>query len=101
MDTAPRAAFVAAIILPEERTAVMGTVGVVKTAAQSLGPVLTGFLADKDCLWVAFVVAGSLKVLYDLGILAVFETKEQDRAKAEQRRIEGQRESSEDRHEQE
>ena len=38
----------------------------------SLGPLITGVLAGKDMLWISFVVAGSLKVTYDLGILAVF-----------------------------
>ncbi|ORY62578.1 major facilitator superfamily domain-containing protein [Pseudomassariella vexata] len=88
MDTAPRSAFLATIVLPEERTAVMGTINVVKTTAQSLGPVITGVLADKDHLWVSFVCAGILKACYDLGLLAVFKNKERERELAEQRRIE-------------
>ena len=46
MDVAPRSAFLAAVILPTERTAVMGVINVVKTSAQSLGPFATGLLAD-------------------------------------------------------
>ena len=72
MDVAPRSAFLAAIILPNERTAVMGFINVVKTLSQSLGPVITGVLAGQGLFWVAFVMAGSAKVIYDLGILAVF-----------------------------
>lgn len=74
MDTAPRSAFLAAVVLPHERTAVMGLINVVKTSAQSLGPLITGILADKNVVWVAFVAAGSLKACYDLGMLAVFST---------------------------
>lgn len=76
MDVAPRTAFLAAIILPKERTAVMGLVNVFKTLAQSAGPLVTGVLADSSLFWVAFVLAGSLKVCYDLGMLALFKNHE-------------------------
>lgn len=72
MDSAPRSAFLAAVVLPAERTAVMGIINVVKTSSQSLGPVITGALSGAHLFWVAFVVAGSMKACYDLGILAVF-----------------------------
>lgn len=72
MDVAPRSAFLAAIMLPNERTAAMGLINVFKTTAQSLGPLLTGVLADANLFWVAFVCAGSLKASYDLGLLALF-----------------------------
>ncbi len=72
MDQAPRQAFLAAAVLPEERTAVMGMVNVVKTLSQSLGPVVTGTLAGKGKFWVAFVVAGALKLAYDVLMLALF-----------------------------
>jgi hypothetical protein len=62
MDQAPRSAFLSAAVLPEERTAVMGVVNVAKSLSQSAGPVVTGFLAGGGRFWVAFVVAGSLKV---------------------------------------
>lgn len=94
MDVAPRSAFLANIILPKERTAVMGTINVVKTCSQSIGPLITGVLAENHLFWVAFVMAGSLKVSYDLGILAMFvghekrkerEAEEEDaRARADQ-----------------
>jgi hypothetical protein len=72
MDVAPRSAFLAAVVLPNERTAVMGFINVVKTSAQSLGPFITGVLAGHKLFWVSFVLAGSLKATYDLGMLAVF-----------------------------
>ncbi|KAI0438394.1 major facilitator superfamily domain-containing protein [Xylaria telfairii] len=79
MDTAPRSAFLATIILPEERTAVMGTLNVVKTTASSLGPLITGLLVDHNLYWVSFVASGSLKALYDVGILIFFRHKEKQR----------------------
>lgn len=72
MDVAPRSAFLAAVMLPNERTAVMGFINVVKTSSQSLGPFITGLLAGQKLFWVAFLLAGSLKAIYDLGMLAVF-----------------------------
>jgi hypothetical protein len=72
MDTAPRSAFLSAIVLPGERTAVMGMINVVKTASQSLGPSITGVLAGKDLFWVAFLLAGCLKAVYDVGMLLTF-----------------------------
>jgi MFS family permease len=66
MDQAPRAAFVAAVVKPEERTAVMGWNSVVRTLAQSAGPTLTGVLAGRGRFWAAFVGAGVLKGSYDV-----------------------------------
>jgi sugar phosphate permease len=84
MDVAPRSAFLAAVILPNERTAVMGLINVVKTSASSIGPYITGLLAGKDLFWISFVIAGSLKAIYDLGVLAVFAgyVSREDKAKA-------------------
>ena len=72
MDQAPRSAFLSAVVLPEERTAVMGIVNTVKTMSQSSGPLITGTLAGGGRFWVAFVVAGALKASYDVGMLTMF-----------------------------
>jgi MFS family permease len=68
MDQAPRAAFVAAVVRPEERTAVMGINSTLRTLAQSAGPSLTGFLAGDGRFAWAFFAAGSCKGMYDLGL---------------------------------
>ncbi|PTB70440.1 MFS general substrate transporter [Trichoderma citrinoviride] len=86
MDVAPRAAFLAAVIKPSERTAIMGVINVVKTVGASLGPFLTGTLADHGLFWVAFVTAGCLKASYDLGMLAVFQNHERHAAERERQR---------------
>ena len=72
MDQAPRQAFLASVVLPSERTAVMGVVNVVKTFSQSGGPVMTGWLAGISKFWISFLVAGALKASYDLGMLKMF-----------------------------
>ncbi|KAM0712676.1 hypothetical protein Q7P35_000123 [Cladosporium inversicolor] len=72
MDQAPRSAFLSAVVLPDERTAVMGIVNTVKTMSQSSGPFLTGSLAESGRFWIAFVFAGALKAAYDVGLLTLF-----------------------------
>jgi MFS family permease len=72
MDMVPRQAFVAAAVLPDERTAVMGIVNIVRTLAISIGPVITGALAGNGQFWIAFVIAGCLKVAYNVLIVAMF-----------------------------
>lgn len=61
----------------------MGMINVMKTMAQSVGPLLTGVLADRGLFWVAFVCAGSLKASYDLGMLGLFLNHERRQAEAE------------------
>jgi MFS family permease len=72
MDQAPRAAFIAAVVKPEERTAVMGITSTLRTMAMAVGPSITGVLAGNDRFWIAFVVGGSLRILYDLGLWGMF-----------------------------
>ncbi|KAI0395494.1 MFS general substrate transporter [Xylariaceae sp. FL0594] len=86
MDTAPRAAFLAAIIPAGERTAVMGALNVVKTTAASLGPIATGLLVDHKLYWLSFVLGGTLKGLYDVGILVFFWHKEKERDRGARQR---------------
>lgn len=86
MDQAPRQAFLSALVLPNERTAVMGVLNVVKTLSQSGGPVATGWLASLNKFWIAFVVAGSLKAGYDLSMLKMFVGYKTQEDRAAQRR---------------
>lgn len=86
MDQAPRQAFLSAVVLPNERTAVMGVLNVIKTLSQSGGPVATGWLASLNKFWIAFVVAGSLKAGYDLTMLKMFVGYKTQEDRAAQRR---------------
>lgn len=72
MDQAPRSALIAAVVKPEERTAVMGITSTLRTLAMASGPLFTGLLAGSDKFWVAFVVGGCLRIMYDLGLWAMF-----------------------------
>lgn len=93
MDVAPRMAFLAAVILPHERTAVMGLINVIKTMAQALGPLISGVLASRGIIGYTFVAAGLLKASYDLGMLAVFagHKTHEERADEQARREEEER----------
>ena len=72
MDQAPRSAFIAAVVKPEERTAVMGIPSMVRTLAAMSGPTVTGFLAASERFWIAFVAAGVFRLAYDFGLYAMF-----------------------------
>lgn len=72
MDQAPRAALIAAVVKPEERTAVMGITSTLRTLANVTGPSFTGLLADSDRFWIAFVVGGALRLAYDVGLFVMF-----------------------------
>lgn len=72
MDQSPRSAFIAAVVKPEERTAVMGITATIRTLAATAGPGLTGLLAENNRFWVAFVVGGALRLTYDFGLYVLF-----------------------------
>ena len=72
MDQAPRTAFIAAVVRPEERTGVMGITSMLRTLAMSVGPSVTGLLAGNDRFWAAFVASGVCRVSYDLGLWILF-----------------------------
>ncbi|OKL62562.1 hypothetical protein UA08_02134 [Talaromyces atroroseus] len=84
MDVAPRSAFLASALPAEQRTAIMGTINVVKTTSSSLAPVLTGILSSRGALWVSFLAAGCLKIGYDLGMLITFGGMDKEQHKKQQ-----------------
>jgi len=72
MDQAPRTAFIAAVVRPEERTGAMGITSMVRTLAMSVGPSITGFLSGSGSFWVAFLATGICRITYDLGLWVLF-----------------------------
>ena len=72
MDQPPRSAFIAGVVRPDERTAAMGITTVVRTLAAMLGPTVTGILAGNDNFWIAFIVAGTCRISYDIGLYILF-----------------------------
>lgn len=72
MDQGPRAALIAAIVKPDKRTAVMGITSMLRTLAGTLGPSITGLLSSSNKFWVAYVLAGVLRLVYDFGLWYLF-----------------------------
>ncbi|KAF2132569.1 MFS transporter-like protein [Dothidotthia symphoricarpi CBS 119687] len=72
MDQAPRTAFIAAVVKPEERTGVMGITSMVRTLAMSVGPSITGVLSGNGVFWIAFLATGMCRIIYDLGLWVLF-----------------------------
>lgn len=72
IDNAPRQAFISAGVLDEERTSAMGVINIVKTVGSCIGLYSTGLFAGMDKFWLAFIVAGGLKLMYNALILGFF-----------------------------
>jgi len=67
MDVPTRQSYLMAVVGPEERSAAGGITGVARTIGAALAPVFTGFLYARPALMsVPFVIAGTLKVVYDV-----------------------------------
>ncbi|KAK0731950.1 major facilitator superfamily domain-containing protein [Lasiosphaeris hirsuta] len=72
MDNASRQAFISAGLVDAERTSAMGVVNIIKTVGSCLGLYMTGLFAGLDLFWLAFIVAGALKLVYNVLISAFF-----------------------------
>jgi predicted MFS family arabinose efflux permease len=69
MDVPTRNSYVMAIVPPEERPAAASVTSVPRNLASSAGPALAGYLLTVSSFGLPLVVAGSLKILYDLLLL--------------------------------
>jgi MFS family permease len=66
MDVPTRQAYTVAVVSPDERSAAAGVTGVARTTGAALSPSLAGLLLASSTLAGApFIVAGSLKLVYD------------------------------------
>jgi hypothetical protein len=72
MDVPARSSYVMAVVAPAERTAAAAVTGVVRSLAAVPGPVLAGLLLEAGRLRWPLVLAGGIKTIYDLALLAVF-----------------------------
>jgi hypothetical protein len=72
MDQPPRSAFIAGVVHPNERTAALGITTIVRTLAAMVGPSVTGVLAGQNNFWIAFIVAGTCRIVYDIGLYVLF-----------------------------
>ncbi|KAK5703298.1 hypothetical protein LTR97_004247 [Elasticomyces elasticus] len=69
---APRNALIGALLAPTKRTASLGFISIVKMISNGSGSALTDILADRSLFWLAFAIAGILKIGYATGMLWTF-----------------------------
>ena len=75
MDVPARQAYVMAVVPPEERAAAASVTNVPRSLATALSPLLAGaLLANSDVGW-PLAIAGGLKIVYDLLLLAQFRNR--------------------------
>jgi MFS family permease len=72
LDVPTRQSYTMAIVAPDERAAAAGLLSVSRNAGAALGPLFTGAILANPLYGWPFLLAGGLKVVYDLLIFAVF-----------------------------
>ena len=72
MDVPTRSSYVMAVVAPAERAAAASITSVPRSLASAIGPVLSGYLLGISTFGWPLVVAGGVKVIYDLLLLAMF-----------------------------
>lgn len=74
MDVPTRQSFTMAVVSPDERSAAAGVTGVARTIGASLSPLVAGPLLSSTpaMLGLVFVIAGALKIGYDLALYFSF-----------------------------
>ncbi len=67
MDVPTRQSYTMAVVAPDERSAASGVTAIARSVGASLSPALSGlFLATPSLIGAPFLIAGGLKVVYDL-----------------------------------
>lgn len=74
MDVPTRSSYVMAIVSPEERAAAASVTAVPRTFASAIGPLLAGYLFSVSSFGWPLIIAGVLKIIYDLLLLKMFRT---------------------------
>ncbi|MBI5529081.1 MAG: MFS transporter [Deltaproteobacteria bacterium] len=73
MDVPTRQAYTMALVAPEERSAAAGVTGIARTVGASLSPIVAGPLyASAALAGLPFLIAGGLKIVYDLLVWRAF-----------------------------
>jgi MFS family permease len=74
MDVPTRSSYVMAIVPPDERAAAASVTSVPRSLASALSPALAGSLLSVSTFAWPLLVAGGVKIAYDLLLLALFRT---------------------------
>jgi predicted MFS family arabinose efflux permease len=75
MDVPTRQSYTMAVVTEDERSAASGVTTIARSLGASVSPALTGiFLASPALLGLPFLLAGGLKIVYDILIYGSFKT---------------------------
>ncbi len=72
MDVPTRQSYTMAIVDPEERAASAGVLSVARNAGAAIAPLFTGAILAAPPLGLPFLLAGGMKIVYDVWIYAIF-----------------------------
>jgi MFS family permease len=72
MDVPTRSSYVMAVVTPEERSAAASMTAVPRSLASAASPAVAGYLLSVSSFGWPLLIAGALKVVYDLLLLAMF-----------------------------
>jgi predicted MFS family arabinose efflux permease len=72
MDVPARTSYVMAVVTPPERAAAASLTAVPRSLASAIGPLIAGKLLAASSFGWPLVLAGGLKIVYDLLLLAMF-----------------------------
>jgi len=72
MDVPTRQSYLMAVVDPEERAGAAGITNVVRIVAQSFSPAIAGFLMQSVALGAPLLLAGPIKIAYDLALWRSF-----------------------------
>jgi predicted MFS family arabinose efflux permease len=72
LDVPTRQSYTMAVVDPDERAASAGILSVARNAGAAIAPLFTGAVLANPSLGLPFLLAGGLKIVYDLWIFKVF-----------------------------
>ena len=72
LDVPTRQSYTMAVVDPSERAASAGIMSVARNVGAAIAPLFTGPVLAAPSLGLPFLLAGGLKILYDLTIFALF-----------------------------
>lgn len=76
MDIPTRQSYTVAVVDPDERSAANGVTNIARTTASAFSPVVTGAMLNAGGIWLSgpFILAGGLKLVYDLLLYRNFQS---------------------------
>jgi predicted MFS family arabinose efflux permease len=74
MDVPTRQSYVMAVVDPSERAAAAGITTIARSVGSALSPLLAGVLLQASLLSLPFLLAGGLKIIYDVSLYRGFQT---------------------------